>query len=128
VTVTQIHDGFLPGRHAVDGIGQAGFRFAGMSHQGSLLMLPSGVYIWSPPEPFRHVVALYERVLAEAGGIDILLIGAGNIPWPLPVDVRDTMRDAGISADVMTTANAASTWNVLLAEGRRVAAALVAVP
>jgi uncharacterized protein len=128
VTIAQIHDGFLPGRHAVEGIGQNGFRFGGMSHQGSVLMLASGVHIWLPPAPFKHSVALYEMVFAEASEIDILLIGAGTIPWALPQDLREAFRGASISADVMTTPSAASTWNVLLAEGRRVAAALVAIP
>jgi uncharacterized protein len=127
VPCAPIYDGFLPGRHAVDGIGQGGFRFGGMSHQGALLMLPSGVHIWSPPEPFKHSPALYAQVLVEASEVDILLIGAGTIPWPLPFDVRAALREAGISADVMTTSSAASTFNVLLGEGRRVAAALVAV-
>ncbi len=126
--VAPIYDGFLPGRHAVDGIGQGGFRFSGMGHQGALLMLPSGVHIWSPPTPFQHSLSLYAQVLAEAADIDILLIGAGTIPWPLPAVVREALRNAGISADVMTTSIAASTFNVLLAEARRVAAALVAVP
>jgi uncharacterized protein len=99
-----------------------------MSHQGALLMLPSGVHIWSPPEPFKHSPLLYGQVLQEAADIDILLIGAGTIPWPLPVEVREAFRESGIRADVMTTSSAASTYNVLLSEGRRVAAALVAIP
>jgi uncharacterized protein len=127
VPASQIYDGFLPGRHAIEGIGQGGFRFGGMSHQGALLILPSGVHIWSPPEPFKHSLVLYAQVLAEATDIDILLIGAGTIPWPLPTALREALREAGISADVMTTSSAASTFNVLLSEGRRVAAALVAV-
>jgi uncharacterized protein len=128
VPAAPIYDGFLPGRHAIEGIGQGGFRFGGMSHQGALLMLPSGVHIWTPPEPFRHDAALYAQVLVEATDIDILLIGAGAIPWPLPTALREALREAGISADVMTTSSAASTFNVLLSEGRRVAAALVAIP
>jgi uncharacterized protein len=125
--VPRLHDGFLPGRHAISGYGQRGFRFADMSHQGSILALPSGVHHVDIAEPFAHTDALYAQVFAEAAAIDILLIGAGLIPFPIPQPLRWRFRDAGISADVMTTAAACSTYNVLLAEGRRVAALLTAV-
>jgi uncharacterized protein len=122
-------DGFLPGRHALTGFGQGGFRFADMSHQGSLMVLPSGIYRWElPTEPFRHGATLYGQVFEEAARIDVVLIGAGLMPLPLPPELKARFREAGMAADVMTTASAASTYNVLLAEGRRVAAALVAVP
>jgi uncharacterized protein len=123
----QLHDGFLPGRHAIAGFGQGGFRFAAMSHQGSILALPSGIHRWELPTPFRHDESLYARVVEEAAEIDVLLIGAGEVPLPMPQALRWRFRERGISADVMTTASAASTYNVLLDEGRRVAAALVAV-
>jgi uncharacterized protein len=124
----QLHDGFLPGRHAVTGFGRGGFRFADMSHQGSILALPSGIRRWEPPVPFRHEEAAYSAVFAEPEAVDILLIGAGLVPLPLPEPLRSRFRERGISVDVMTTASAASTYNLLLDEGRRVAAALAAVP
>lgn len=123
----RLYDGFLPGRHPIVGYGQGGFRFAEISHKGSLQVLPSGFHAFEAPEPFRHSEALYDRVFAEAADIDILLIGAGMVPVQLPDPLRWRFRDAAISADSMTTAAACSTFNVLLAEGRRVAALIVAV-
>jgi uncharacterized protein len=123
-----VYDGFLPGRHAISGFGQGGFRFGEMSHQGSILALPSGIRRWELPTEFRHDEALYAAVFAESREIDVLLIGAGAVPLPLPDALRWRFREHGVSADVMTTSSAASTYNVLLAEGRRVAAALVAIP
>jgi uncharacterized protein len=125
--VPRLYDGFLPGRHPISGYGQGGFRFGEMSHQGSILVLPSGVHHIDIPEPFDHADTHYARVFTEAADIDILLIGAGMIPFPIPQPLRWRFRDAGISADVMTTAAACSTYNVLLEEGRRVAALLTAV-
>ncbi len=122
------YDGFLPGLHPIDSFGQGGFRFAGMSHVGSLLALPSGMKAIPAPAPFRHDEALYEPVFAEAEAIDILLLGVGPVPVPLPASLRERFRDARISTDVMTTASAASTYNLLRGEGRRIAALLVAVP
>jgi uncharacterized protein len=122
------YEGFLPGLHPIDSFGRGGFRFAGMSHVGSLLALPSGMRAVDPPQPFRHNEALYAPVFEEAEAIDILLLGVGTVPLPVPQPLRQRLRDAAISADVMTTASAASTYNLLLGEGRRVAALLIAVP
>jgi uncharacterized protein len=124
----RLYDGFLPGRHAITGFGQGGFRFADMSHQGSILALPSGIHRWGPPTPFRHDEELYARVLAESDSIDVLLVGAGGVPLPMPESLRWSFRERAISVDVMTTASAAGTYNILLEEGRRVAAALAATP
>jgi uncharacterized protein len=123
----RLYDGFLPGRHPIQGFGQNGFRFAEMSHKGSILALPSGLYNWAVSAPFQHIPDYYDAIFAEAAQIDLVLIGAGTLPLPLPESLRWRFRDAGISADVMTSASACSTYNVLLGEGRRVAAAFVAV-
>jgi uncharacterized protein len=123
----RIHDGFLPGRHAITGYGRGGFRFADMSHQGSILVLPGGIHAVTAPEPFHHADALYEKVFEAAAEIDILIIGAGLIPFPIPEPLRWRFRDASIRADSMLTSSACSTYNVLLEEGRRVSALLVAV-
>jgi uncharacterized protein len=123
----RLYDGFLPGRHVITGIGQGGFRFAEMSHKGSLLFMPDGVRRWSPLEPFRHDEAIYQPVLDCEAPIDLLLIGLGSIPFPMPAALKDIFRAKGIAVDVMTTTAAASTYNVLVEENRRVAAALVAI-
>ena len=69
----------------------------------------------------------FARVLAEAEAIEILLVGAGKELKPLPPALRQLFRDARISVDPMSTGAAVRTYNVLLAEDRAVAAALVAV-
>jgi uncharacterized protein len=123
----RIHDGFLPGRHSIAGYGQGGFRFGDMSHQGSILVLPEGIHAVAATEPFRFRDELFTKVFEAAADIDILIIGAGSIPFPIPEALRWRFRDAAIRADSMVTSSACSTYNVLLDEGRRVAALLVAV-
>lgn len=122
-----IREAHFPGRAPLDAYGNGGFRFADMSHRGSLLCLPSGIHGWDPADPQRLVLADFERVLAEANGIDILLVGTGTELRPLGGELRAALRQAGISADPMSTGTAVRTFNVLLAEDRQVAAALVAV-
>ena len=117
----------LPGPVPIEIYGRGGFRFGGMSHRGSLLCLPSGMWGWEPGDPPRFDETTLARVLAEADGIDILLVGTGPRLVPLTEAFRWRCRDHRISADAMTTGNAVRTWNVLQEEGRRAAAVLLAV-
>ncbi|MCB1380198.1 MAG: hypothetical protein KDK89_17795 [Alphaproteobacteria bacterium] len=116
---------FYPGRPPIDAYGNGGFRFAGMSHRGSLLLLPSGVYGWAPSAPLAE--SDIRPIVAEGDEIDLLLLGTGAGRERLPAAVGDTLMRAGIQADCMATGHAVSTYNLLLAERRRVAAALIAV-
>ena len=122
-----LREAHYPGRAPIEAYGNGGFRFADMSHRGSLLCLPSGIYGWQPADPTALAAADLDKVLAEADGIEILLIGTGKEIRPLPAALRATMKEAGISADPMSTGAAVRTYNVLLAEDRAVAAILVAV-
>ena len=117
----------FPGRAPLDAYGNGGFRFADMSHRGSLLCLPSGIHGWEPADPERLSAGDFERLLAEADGIEILIVGTGRELRRIPQPLRDVLRAAGISADPMSTGSAVRTYNVLLAEERAVAAALIAV-
>lgn len=117
----------FPGRAPIEAYGAGGFRFADMSHKGSILVLPSGIWAWPPKSAAEIDEASLARVFAEKTGIDIFLIGCGRDPVLLPAPLREHLREAGLSFDVLPTRAAASTYNVLLGEGRRVAAALIAV-
>ncbi len=121
--------GFLPGAHQIEGYGAGGFRFGGMSHRGSILALPSGIYAWSAAEPSDITVESLAPLFAEERGlVEHLLIGAGAGPVPLDPALRERLRTAGIRAEIMQTGAAARTYSILLGEKRRVAAALLAVP
>jgi uncharacterized protein len=120
-------DRHLPGRYRIDAYGAGGFRFADLSHRGSLLCLPSGMRAWEPTDPAALDEAAFARLLDEAGEIDTLLLGTGADIAPLKKSLRETLKAGGIVTEAMATGAAVRTWNVLLAEGRRVAAALIAV-
>ncbi len=129
MAATIVRDAHYPGRAAIEAYGNGGFRFAGMSHRGDLICLPSGIYGWkNRTSPDRIVLADLEAVFAEGDQIQVLLVGTGADLVPLSVEVRDRCREAGIVAEPMATGAAVRTFNVLLAEGRAVATALTAVP
>ncbi len=111
------------GRLPVDGYGAGGFRVAGVVHQGPLGLVPEGVVTWAGmPDlgPF----------LERAASFDVLIIGVGATLGPLPdgfATMRSKLEAKGPGAELMATPSACRTYNVLLAEGRRVAAALMPV-
>lgn len=118
---------FYPGRAPIDAYGNGGFRFAGMSHRGSILCLPSGISAWQPTRLEELTLQAFSKVLMERSQIGVLLLGAGPELRHPGVDVRSALAEAGVSLDPMDTGAACRTYNILLAEGRPVAAALLAV-
>lgn len=118
-------DPHYPGRAAIDGYGAGGFRFAGMSHKGSILATPSGIRAFAPNTAAEIDVASLAPAFADA--IELLIIGTGRDIVPVSPELRGKLKEAGIAVDPMPTAAATSTYNILLGEDRKVAAALIAV-
>jgi uncharacterized protein len=104
-------EGFVPGRHLIDAYGAGGFRFAGMSHVGSILATPTGVRAFEPLTPDEITIAslgpLFAELAEQPRSIEIFIVGTG---------------------EAMATGPAARVYNVLLGENRRVGAALIAAP
>jgi uncharacterized protein len=117
----------LPAPAPIDAYGNGGFRFAGMSHRGSLLCFPDGVWAWPVTSVNELTEAALEPAFARAQQLDFFLIGAGPDPWLLPAVLRARFRELSLSVDAMATGAAVRTYNILLAENRRVGAGLIAV-
>ncbi|MBN9006439.1 MAG: hypothetical protein J0H40_13625 [Rhizobiales bacterium] len=118
----------LPRSAPIEAYGNGGFRFDTMSHRGSLLCLPDGIWAW--PVTRTQEIDRYslERVFARANSIDTLLIGTGSEVWLAPSGLREALRRHHVGVDTMLTGPAVRTYNIMLGERRRVAAALIAVP
>lgn len=121
----------LPTPAPIEAYGNGGFRFGGksggLSHRGSLICFPDGIWAWSVVSVAELNETSLASVFARAGAIDVFLIGAGRDPWVLPAHLRVLFRERAISVDVMTTGAAVRTYNILLAEQRRAGVGLIAV-
>jgi len=126
-TGIEIRDAHFPGRAPVDAYGNGGFRFAEMSHRGSILCLPSGIHGWPAVTVEEIGEESLARLFSEAADVEVLLVGTGPDLVRLADPLRWALRSAGIMADSMSTGAAVRTYNVLLSEDRAVAAALLAV-
>lgn len=111
----------------VDSYGAGGFRVGGVFRPGSMIVGPGGLSGWSVADFADLDESAAPDLSGMAGVVDVLLVGTGDELRPLPAPLRRTLESAGLGVEVMSTASACRTYNVLLSEGRRVAAALIAV-
>ena len=119
--------GFYPYQAGIDGYGNGGFRFAGMSHRGSMLCLPTGMHKWDVASSAEITLESLQPVLDAADQIDVLLVGLGKDIAGFPKSIREALRERKIIVEAIATGGAVRTYNILLGEDRAVGAALIAV-
>lgn len=114
-------------KQLIGGYGDGGFTITGVRHEGSVLVLPDQTLHWSVAAMtdlrIETLASLWQAEPVPA----ILLLGCGRGMIPIPRDIRLALKAQGIVAEPMDTGAACRTYNVLLTEGRDVAAALVAI-
>jgi uncharacterized protein len=118
----------LPRSAPIEAYGKGGFAFADMSHRGSLLCLPDAIWAWPVTRPEEIDRVSLQHVFEAAASIDTLIIGTGTEVWLPPLALREALRAVKIVLDTMQTGPAIRTYNIMMGERRRVAAALIAVP
>lgn len=115
------------GRKTIQAYGNGGFTIDRVRFEGSVLVFPLRVVAW-PVTRFDEVtVDSLADALSGMSGVELLLVGCGARGEPAPAALRDGLRGAGVVADFMDTGAACRTFNVLMSEDRRAAAALIAV-
>ncbi|WP_293506299.1 Mth938-like domain-containing protein [Parvibaculum sp.] len=115
------------GQPPVDAYGDGGFRLEGQRFEGSIIVTPQGLHPWSVAAIGDVTVASLAVLTDAAGTFDFLLVGSGEAFARLPAQVQKHLESQGLFPDLMATAAACRTYNMMLAENRRVAAALIAV-
>ena len=116
------------GVQIIHGYGDGGFRIAEVFHRGPVLVMPETTVPWAvaPATALDPLdIETLEPILAAVLRFDILLIGTGATQVFLPPAIRQRIRERGPVVEMMDSGAACRTFNLLLAEGRRVAAALL---
>ena len=114
-------------RQLIESYRTGGFKIAGVRYQGSVLVLPERTLLWPVKELAEVTAASFDPITQAEPAVEILLLGCGPNFALLPATLREGLRGRGIVTEAMATAAACRTYNVLLAEDRRVAAALIAL-
>jgi uncharacterized protein len=120
-------DQHFPTPVPIDAYGDGGFRFAEMSHRGSIMVLPSGVHGWTAVTPADMSLDSLALAIDQAGDYEVLLVGTGVDLAPLPPVVASALRERGARFEVMSTGATIRIFNIMIGERRRFAAALIAV-
>jgi uncharacterized protein len=115
------------GRQIIEGYGPGRFRIGGRVFEGSVTVLPNRAAPWPIQRIDDLSVESLSDVLDAAGEIEFLLIGCGAHGAFIPPRLRQDLRDRGLVIEAMDTGAACRTFNVLMGEGRPVAAALIAI-
>ena len=115
------------GQPAVDAYGDGGFRLAEQRFEGSVIVTPLGLYPWMPKSVEEITPVSLAPIIEAIGHFDFVIIGSGETTLRLPADARRRLESQAIFADVMATGAACRTYNLMLSENRRVAAAFIAV-
>lgn len=115
------------GAQRIDGYGDGGFTVSGAWHEGSLIVYPEHTQPWDINVDDSILDADFSMFIKAVNPPEIVLVGAGHSGIAVPLDWRNAFREAGIGVEVMDTGAACRTYNVLLAEGRMVAAALQSI-
>jgi uncharacterized protein len=121
-----MNESHLPDQTVIDAYGDGGFRFSDMSHKGSLMCLPSGIYGWDV-EHFSDLDADHFKRALDEQEMELLLIGTGQDLIPVPEKLRQKFMARNIRVEPMSTGAAVRTYNILLAEKRSIGAAFLAV-
>lgn len=116
------------GQPPIEAYGDGGFRLAGQRFEGSIMVTPRGFFPWAPKSIADVTPASLAPIIEAAGIFDFLVIGTGENTLRLPEAARARLASVSIIPDVMATGPAGRTYNMMLSENRRVAAALIAVP
>lgn len=115
------------GRQLIQGYGDGGFRIAGTVHTSSVLVLPDQTLAWQATSYDDISVAGLAPLMSQSTGVEVLLIGCGARMGMPMAEIREALKAYSIVPEWMDTGAACRTFNVLLAEDRAVAAALIAV-
>jgi uncharacterized protein len=115
------------GRQVINSYGAGGFLVSGERYDGSLLVFPERVAPFAPASWDDLVLEHLSDILTAEPQVELLLFGCGSAIKPLDPALLAALRDARIGIDLMDTGAACRTYNVLMAEDRRVAAAVIAL-
>ena len=117
----------IEGRNIIQSYGNGKFQISDKEYDHSVLVFPDQIIPWSPIDTNNLIVDDFKKVLTVGPIVELLLLGCGKTTWFLPLPLRDELKEMGLVLEPMDTGAACRTFNVLLGEDRRIAAALMLV-
>ena len=117
----------IEGRNIIQSYGNGKFQINDKQFDHSILVFSDQIIPWAPIDTNNLIIDDFKKVLAVGPIVELLLLGCGKTTWFLPLPLRDELKEMGLVLEPMDTGAACRTFNVLLGENRRIAAALMLV-
>lgn len=115
------------GRQIIQGYRTGGFRVSGVSYEGAVIVSPLRTSRWGAASFETLSENDFDELAIGADEIDVVLLGAGSRSGFFPPALYKALKSKGLVVETMDTGAACRTYNVLMAEGRRVVAALLPI-
>ena len=111
----------------INGYGENSFRISGERHRGSIILSPHQALAWHPPGNTNELTV--NHIFPHLGTTPppLFILGVGGAPMAPMINLAVSLKALGIALEVMSTAAACRTWNVLMSEGRDAAAGIYAI-
>jgi len=114
-------------RNIIQSYGNGKFQINDKQYDHSVLVLPDQVIPWTPTDTNNLILDDFKKVLTVGPIVELLLLGCGKTTWFVPLPFREELKEMGLVLEPMDTGAACRTFNVLVGEDRRIAAALMLV-
>lgn len=115
------------GRQIIQSYSPAGFKVNGAFHEGAVIVFPEQTLDWSAGSFESLDENAFSGLIDKAKDLDVVLLGTGKVMQFFPPSLKNFLKAKGLQVEAMDSGAACRTYNVLMAEGRRVAAALLPV-
>lgn len=116
------------GRQIIQSYAGGRFKVSGQFYTDPIIVSPTATGNWNAPSSFMDLTEVdFSQIVEMARDVDVFILGTGNRGEFFPPALRTVLKAKGLSVETMDTGAACRTYNVLMAEGRRVVAALLPV-
>jgi uncharacterized protein len=115
------------GKKIIEAYGNGGFKVNAERIEGSIVIMPDAVFNWQISSFSAINIAALKDVIDNSKNIEILLLGCGKKIDFLPRDIEENLKQHKIKVEYLDSGSACRTYNVLLGEGRAIAAAIIAI-
>lgn len=111
-------------KQIINGYGEGYCVVSQQKYEHPVIVFPQHTLDWQPKDVNELCAEDFKAVIQQKEQVELLLIGLGKSHRPPSPSLRQAMQSHGIQIDIMTADAACRTYNVLLAEGRKLAVAV----
>lgn len=111
----------------IQSYGEGQIKVSGQRYTSPIIVTPEETVLWKNVASFEDLNLKTFQKIFEIKTLDVCLLGTGETARFLSPDLRRELKAHNLNVEIMNTGAVCRTYNVLIAEGRQIAAALLPV-